>query len=330
MLDDTNTVDFKFVWKSSNSLDHLHLFASTGTAAFIGDHLPIEKAVAYQTTHLGSLNAGAGKIMGDMMNAVDGFKIKPKKQIKTGYKIHHKVVRASLPDRDGDLTMLIGSSKMYDVAVSKGSFVQEAAAGTYACVANYPGLPPCACPSGAFVGGGSGAALHEVPCTFPPTRPTPAQLPPNPHCCRVTFVHVTISHTNTPLTSRYNPAGFYPAFYPACEIDGNKVSNRDMVLCPYLNPGHGRFILTWGEEPSDMDVSLDAPDGKGGRCTVMYKDKFCQQVGKGKEESRIHLDHDVTKGYGPETLTIEGFIPGEYLLRVKVGLLLSRGLGCRV
>ena len=35
----TMFVDFKFVWKSSNAVDHLHLFASTGTAAFMGDNL---------------------------------------------------------------------------------------------------------------------------------------------------------------------------------------------------------------------------------------------------------------------------------------------------
>ncbi len=56
------------------------------------------------------------------------------------------------------------------------------------------------------------------------------------------------------------------------------------VLCPYLNPGHGRFILTWGRLPDDMDLYLHAPDGtnkdpnkvslptdKTGRCVVMFQ-----------------------------------------------------------
>ena len=37
----------------------------------------------------------------------------------------------------------------------------------------------------------------------------------------------------------------------------------------------------------------------------------------GKEQSRIHLDHDVVRSYGPETLTVEGFLEGEYFVRVK-------------
>ena len=54
-VQDTMYIDFKFEWKSSNAVDHLHLFASTGTAAFMGDNLPLDQALAH-------LAEGEGKI----------------------------------------------------------------------------------------------------------------------------------------------------------------------------------------------------------------------------------------------------------------------------
>ena len=249
---ETTTLHFKFTWKSSNIKDHLHLFASTGTAVFLGDKLPISKAVAYAESHLAGLGEGEGNLEGAIENAIDGNKLAPKKNVKTGYKIHRKTIRLALPDREADFQMFVGSSKLYEPTVQKGAYESVIAAGKYACQASFP--------------------------------------------------------------------GFYTAFDPVCVVDGSKDRKHSMVLCPYLNPGHGRFILTWGEKPQDMDLYLDAPDGQGGRCTVMWKraNKFCQQVGKSREAARIHLDLDVTDGYGPETITVEGFVPGEYLLRVKV------------
>jgi len=56
-VNDTKVIDFKFIWKSSNIHTHLHLFAAPGTAAFIGDILPLNKA-------LSRLQLGKGKIKG--------------------------------------------------------------------------------------------------------------------------------------------------------------------------------------------------------------------------------------------------------------------------
>jgi hypothetical protein len=119
--------------------------------------------------------------------------------------------------------------------------------------------------------------------------------------------------------------GFYTSFDASCvvEISSPRVValHHDMVLCPYLNPGHGRFILTWNEAISDMDLLLDAPDGNA-QCTISWKNRGCQSLGG--NENRIHLDMDVTTGYGPETITVEGFIPGEYVVHAKH----FRGFGC--
>jgi len=242
---DTMYIDYKFVWQSSNALDHLHIFASTGTASFMGDSLPLDQALAHQLQ-------GEGTLKGAVANAIDGLKIKSKGNVKSGYRLDHKVIRVNMPGKPADVKLLLGSSKIVDVEVDKGGkYNLKVPAGKYSCHASMP--------------------------------------------------------------------GFYTAFDPNCEIDANKKLVHDMILCPYLNPGHGRFVLTWGEKPNDMDMYLDAPDGKGGRCSVYFKNKYCQETGPhgGKEQSRIHLDHDVVRSYGPETLTVEGFLEGEYFVRVK-------------
>ena len=254
---DTRFIDFKFIFKSSTDKDHLHLFASTGTAAFWGDILPPNQAKRSLDWHV-----PVGSMEGTVMNAVDGFKIKPKKNIKVGYKVNHKTVRMQLPAREADMKLMRGSTMWNDLtqkAILKGGefLMIPVIPGHYACTASYP--------------------------------------------------------------------GFYTAFDAECTVESGKRLRHDEILCPYLNPGHGRFILTWGEEPKDMDLYIDAPDGKGGRCTVMWQDKFCQDMGNGRrQESRIHLDHDVMSSLGPETITVEGFLEGEYIIRVQH----YRGYGC--
>lgn len=254
---DTRYIDFKFVFKSSTDQDHLHLFASTGTAAFWGDILPLNQARRSLIHHV-----SPGSLEGKVLNAVDGFKIKGGKRIKVGYKVKRKTVRMQLPHREADVKLMRGSSLWKDLThdqiVKQGNFLMiPVIPGDYACYASFP--------------------------------------------------------------------GFYTAFDPECTVESDKRLVHDMVLCPYLNPGHGRFILTWGAEPKDMDLYIDAPDGKGGRCTVMWQDKYCQDMGNGRRtETRIHLDLDVTQSFGPETVTVEGFLEGEYIIRVKH----YRGYGC--
>lgn len=253
---DTRFIDFKFVFKSSTDKDHLHLFASTGTAAFWGDILPLGQARRSLNWH-----ESPGWMEGTVLNAVDGFKVKGGKAIKVGYKVNRKTVRMTLPKREADVKLMRGSSLWKDLTAEKivkqANFeMRPVIPGNYACYASFP--------------------------------------------------------------------GFYTAFDPACTVESNKPLDHDMVLCPYLNPGHGRLVLTWGEEPKDMDMYIDAPDGKGGRCTVMWQNRYCQEMSSRKTETRIHLDHDVTRSFGPETITIEGFLEGDYIIRVKH----YRGYGC--
>ena len=61
--------------------------------------------------------------------------------------------------------------------------------------------------------------------------------------------------------------------------------------------GEDRVILTWAEQPPDLDMHLFICN-RG--CEVYYADKTCENV---------NLDVDVTTGNGPETMTLASQMP---------------------
>lgn len=74
-------------------------------------------------------------------------------------------------------------------------------------------------------------------------------------------------------------------------------TSADVFLSPTLQPGTYRAVLAWAAQPRDMDAHLVMPSGS---CTVIYNNRHC--TGPGGLSAT--LDHDVTSGYGPETITI--------------------------
>jgi hypothetical protein len=62
-----------------------------------------------------------------------------------------------------------------------------------------------------------------------------------------------------------------------------------------------RIVLTWGETPWDLDSYLRGYDTSNHQLFEVY---YGNRVG-----SDVTLDHDVTNGYGPETVTISHFDP---------------------
>ena len=70
-----------------------------------------------------------------------------------------------------------------------------------------------------------------------------------------------------------------------------------------------KIMLSWGEEPSDVDSHLYGPTlGSNGRFHTYYGDKT-YQVG---DIIYADLDWDDTQSYGPETTTIRKLIDGTY------------------
>ena len=60
--------------------------------------------------------------------------------------------------------------------------------------------------------------------------------------------------------------------------------------------GEDRVILTWAEQPPDLDMHLFICN----RCEVFFSAPNCENV---------NLDVDVTNGNGPETMTLASQMP---------------------
>lgn len=82
-------------------------------------------------------------------------------------------------------------------------------------------------------------------------------------------------------------------------------NNVIVSLSPQLAAGQIRIVMTWGENPDDLDSHLTGPDASGGRFHIYFADK--NPVGAG-----ANLDIDDTTSFGPETITINELHSGTY------------------
>lgn len=78
--------------------------------------------------------------------------------------------------------------------------------------------------------------------------------------------------------------------------------------------GDIRIIMTWGEDPADLDSHLTGPEEGGGTFEVYY-------ANQSSTDTRVNLDIDDTTSYGPETITIQKlnntFTAGSYSYYVR-------------
>ena len=80
-----------------------------------------------------------------------------------------------------------------------------------------------------------------------------------------------------------------------------------VVLSPGLEEGQIRIVLTWDQEPADLDAHLKGPLPDGEEFHVYFHEK-----GDLKSEEFVRLDVDDRDGEGPETITVLGVLPGTY------------------
>lgn len=94
------------------------------------------------------------------------------------------------------------------------------------------------------------------------------------------------------------------------EVDVAGVTNytKNFVLSPLLNGKAARIVLTWDATPRDMDSHLFVPMGNS-TAHVQYSAR--KPAGADAE-----LDVDNTRGYGPETITIDRTHTGNYCYSV--------------
>jgi len=81
----------------------------------------------------------------------------------------------------------------------------------------------------------------------------------------------------------------------------------NISLTQTLLAGNMRFVLNWGATPEDLDSHLNTPSIEGQPYHIFYSDQ-----GNATSAPYAALDHDVTEGYGPETMTIYQMFDGTY------------------
>lgn len=114
-----------------------------------------------------------------------------------------------------------------------------------------------------------------------------AELPPGAYTAEI-------------LMLDYESTFFSVYSYPDCPIGG-------FYLSPVLGKGEMRIVLTWAEDPQDLDAHLFTPfveESTGTESHIWFRDR---------EDSRGNrLDVDATNGYGPETVTVSAIEMGLY------------------
>lgn len=91
-------------------------------------------------------------------------------------------------------------------------------------------------------------------------------------------------------------------------ISTEYAANQNVTLTPMINNATLRIILTWGENPVDLDSHLIGPMADGDNFHIYYEDEECWEEGK----KMADLDVDDTTSYGPETTTVYYMLDGKY------------------
>lgn len=98
----------------------------------------------------------------------------------------------------------------------------------------------------------------------------------------------------------------YTTAREAAQLADDATTSVRIALNPGLNSGELRIVLSWGENPRDLDSHLWVPQSSGDY-EVYYADK-----GNCDAAPRACLDVDDTTSYGPETITIAQMQDGTY------------------
>jgi hypothetical protein len=85
------------------------------------------------------------------------------------------------------------------------------------------------------------------------------------------------------------------------------------VYTPAIANNTGAITLTWGQEPRDLDLHLTLTPSIG----ETTQEVDYQSRGSLDKHPYCELDHDVTAGKGPETITIARWLDAEYTITVE-------------
>jgi hypothetical protein len=102
--------------------------------------------------------------------------------------------------------------------------------------------------------------------------------------------------------------GYLTTYVTATNI-GGKTNQVDGVVTPELaGASQFRIVLTWGEQPYDLDSHLTGPNGNNERFHISYSN-----LGNSNLETspHVYLDRDDIRSFGPETMTIGQLLQGD-------------------
>jgi PKD repeat protein len=112
-------------------------------------------------------------------------------------------------------------------------------------------------------------------------------------------VHFLNLSTTDALTVRGEKTGYATYQNRQVRVSAGKTNELNFSMSPALSQGM-RVVLNWGPVPKDLDLHMQI---EGTSHEVSYNDR---------DTPYGRLDHDVTDGWGPETLTVDQFYPGLY------------------
>lgn len=102
--------------------------------------------------------------------------------------------------------------------------------------------------------------------------------------------------------------GFIPASFNVGVSSDMASKSQNTTMSPVLDGDEYRIVLTWGQNPSDLDSHITGKTSSGSNFHVYYSNKNAYDGDK-----RIaNLDVDDTTSYGPETITLNPTTTGVY------------------
>jgi len=115
-------------------------------------------------------------------------------------------------------------------------------------------------------------------------------------------------------TGEISKSGYITEYLTLICIGGQTRENQNGSLTPVIETGQTRIILTWGEQPEDLDAHLTGPLATGERFHLYY---WYSEDGDGSPwPDHVKLDIDDTDSFGPETTTIYNQRVGTYRFSV--------------
>jgi len=177
----------------------------------------------------------------------------------------------------------------------------------------------------AFVlyGCGGGSTLGNATLEGIVTDATNNHVVPNAHICLI-LNGAEAACTGTNVEGRYRfthlPAGAqtirvrangYIIHEERINLLDNQTITANFILSPTLSESGWRIVLSWGENPYDLDSHLWVPTHSG------YSHIYFSGKGNCGDSPWACLDIDDTTSYGPETITISRMQSGVYVYALQ-------------